>query len=76
MREPCKADEPTAYRAAGPTITTNTTAVQMPDDGALFRYWCEEASYRPSRVAVALTKCTTPEEYRAALHGLMMADRR
>lgn len=54
----------------------NDVAPQMPDDGALFRYWCEEASYRPSRVAKALTHCLTPDEYRKALLGLMMTDKR
>ncbi len=36
-------------------------------DGALFRLWIRLAATNPSRIAVALAKCTTEADYRAAL---------
>ena len=36
MREPCKADEPTAYEDAGPTMTTDTTNVAANTDRHLW----------------------------------------
>ena len=42
-------------------------------DGVLFRFWIRAASYPdgwPSAVAAALSPCTRPEEYRAALMKL------
>lgn len=40
-------------------------------DGQLFRHWIQAASETPSKVATALTECTTADEYRAAITTLM-----
>ena len=45
-------------------------------DGVLFRFWIRAASYPggwPSDLVRALTHCTTPAEYRAALMKLAAA---
>jgi hypothetical protein len=47
-----------------------------PLDGELFNYWVQEASTRPARVAKALSECTNPQEYRAALVALHDQDKR
>lgn len=39
-------------------------------DAELFRFWIDEASHRPGRVASALAGCLTPEDYRVALLAL------
>ena len=40
-------------------------------DGALFRFWIDEAARNPARVAIALANCATPDDYRKALRELM-----
>lgn len=44
-------------------------------DGALFRFWIRMGSERPSKVAVALQSCTTPQQYRKALTELAQKER-
>ena len=51
-------------------IDTNTPKRNWDDDtrdGILFRFWIHGASNYPSQIAQAITHCTTPAEYRAAL---------
>lgn len=42
----------------------------------LFDYWIKMASLKPIRVALAIAKCITPEEYRTALTALMNEDKK
>lgn len=46
----------------------------QPVDGELFNYWVEEARRSPVRVAKALMHCEHPDDYRAALWGLIKED--
>jgi hypothetical protein len=43
-------------------------------DGALFRYWIEQAASRPARIATALVHCITAADYRDTLMSLMQRD--
>jgi hypothetical protein len=44
-------------------------------DGMLFRLWIKMATVRPSRVAVALARCLTEDDYREALLKLAREER-
>lgn len=42
-------------------------------DASLFRFWVKMASSEPSKVAIAISSCTSTDEYRAALTTLAIA---
>ena len=44
-------------------------------DAALFRFWCRIAEAKPGKVANALLRCHTADDYRAALMLLASAER-
>lgn len=44
-------------------------------DGALFRFWCQQASANPGDLARRIAHCVQPEQYREALIGAARAAR-
>jgi hypothetical protein len=43
-------------------------------DGLRFRAWIEGASYEPAGVARALAYCLSPQDYRTAIDGIIVAN--